>query len=104
MIMETMYAKVQRDVDVEANFVGERLLRRQFGYTSDTNALVIRDANGSYHFIRNYDDTEIRQLIAAIDGGDDGALAAHIANMTVHVTNTERQTWNGKQDALIDCR
>ncbi|MDR2593008.1 MAG: hypothetical protein LBC59_09465 [Chitinispirillales bacterium] len=99
--METQYAKVLRDADLEKNFVGERLMPRQFGYASDTNALAIRDADGVYHFIRNYDDADIRKLIDAIESGDGGSLAAHIANMTVHITNTERQTWDAKQDALI---
>jgi len=40
-------------------------------------------------------------MIDAIESGDGGSLAAHIANMTVHITNTERQTWDAKQDALI---
>jgi len=67
--METQYAKVLRDVDLEANFVGERLMPRQFGYASDTGALVIRGDNGAYRFVRNYDDAELRNLIAAAGSG-----------------------------------
>jgi len=67
--MDTMYAKVLRDTDLEKNFVGERLSRRQFGYASDTAALVIRDADGLYHFIRNYDDADVRRLIDGVKGG-----------------------------------
>jgi len=94
--MNTMYAKVLRDVDIASAFVGDRLQLRQFGFTTDTNALVVRDELGTYHFIQNYNDTTIRNLINALDG----ALSAHIADTQahLHVNNT---LLKAKQDKLI---
>jgi len=95
--MSTLYAKVLRDTDVEANFIGNKLEIRQFGFTSDTKALVVRDEHGEYHFIRQYDDALIMDVMAALNG----ELANHIENLEIHISDEERQAWNGKQDALV---
>jgi hypothetical protein len=95
--MSTLYAKVLRDTDVEANFIGNKLEIRQFGFASDTKALVVRDEHGEYHFIRQYNDETVRGIIDALAGN----LAAHVQNLEIHISDEERQTWNGKQDALV---
>ena len=92
----TIYAKVLRDTDVETAFVGDRLELRQFGFTSDTNSLVIRDEHGEYHIIRQYDDTDIQELIENLNGD----LSAHIENNLVHITEGDREAWDNKQDAI----
>lgn len=92
----TLYAKVLRDTDLEEAFIGSRLEPRQFGFTSDTQALVIRDEYGEYHIIRQYDDTVLAELIE----NQYQELAAHILNMELHVTNEERENWDAKQDAI----
>jgi hypothetical protein len=94
--MSTLYAKVLRDTDLEANFIGNKLELRQFAFTSDTKALVIRDGAGAYHFIRQFNEETIRELINALDRG----LSAHISDLAVHVDNNERETWNNKQNRL----
>jgi len=95
--MSTLYAKVLRDTDVEANFIGNKLEIRQFGFASDTKALVVRDERGGYHFIRQYNDETVRGIIDALAGN----LAAHVQNLEIHISDEERQAWNGKQDALV---
>jgi hypothetical protein len=43
-------ADIRRIFDAKANFHGERLIRGQWGKTTDTNELVTRDYEGNYQF------------------------------------------------------
>ena len=94
--MNITFAKVLRDSGLKSVFTGNRLEPRQFGYASDTNELVVRDEYGTYNFIKQYDDTSLQALLDA----QNGDLAAHIQNNTIHITSGERAAWNGKQNAL----
>ena len=95
--MGTLYAKVLRNGSPESEYIGNRLEPRQFGFTSDTQSLVIRGDDGTYHFIKQYDDTTIKNLLEALNGD----LSSHIQNLEIHVTNAEKQVWDNKQDTIL---
>ena len=45
--------------------------------------------------------TQITSLTSSVSGKASATdLTTHTGNTTVHITSTERDTWNGKQDAL----
>ena len=51
--------------------------------------------------LSNYDTkSEVNTKISNATSLVNGALTAHTADSTVHVTSSEKSSWNGKQDAL----
>jgi len=65
--MGIAYIDIKRVFDVKTAFTGERLKLGQFGATTDTDELVIRRPDGTYRFISDYDDTELRDLVTGVE-------------------------------------
>ncbi len=77
-------------------------------YTAATDAAIALKANAAdvYTTGQTYTKSEVN---AALSGKTNTAtttalnniVTAHTANTSVHVTTTDKTTWNGKQDALV---
>ena len=65
--------------------------------TSVPSSIVTQDA--THRFVS---DTEKSAWNAVTSKTDTTAFTAHTGDSTVHVTSTEKSTWNGKQDAISD--
>ncbi len=60
-------------------------------------AALITKINGNFVWIKN----QITSINSAVSGKASASdLTTHTGDTTVHITSTERDTWNGKQNAL----
>lgn len=98
----TTYSKVEVN-SLLSNKADTTALNEYYNKTQ-TDALLDEKLDASAYTptdLSNYDTkSEVNTKISNATSLVNGALTAHTANTTVHVTQSEKNTWNSKQDVL----